>query len=46
MKFYFKNTRHGREHDTLIFARKESIIEFNFETEEFILKCNFDFPLT
>jgi hypothetical protein len=42
MKYYFKNKRDDQEHfDTLIFAKKACIIEFNWETDEVITRCNF-----
>ena len=46
MTFYFKNTEGGKEPDTLIFARKEKIIEFNFENLSITDKCSFEVQLT
>jgi hypothetical protein len=36
MKFFFKNKPHEfSKYHTILFAKKEEIFEFNFETEEF-----------
>jgi len=44
MQFYFKNVK-GREPTQIIFAKRDSIIKFNFETDEIVTITNFLTPL-
>ena len=44
MQFYFKNIK-GREPTQIIFAKRDSIIKFNFETDEIMTITNFLQPL-
>jgi len=46
MQFQFKLTKKDKEPTTLIFARQDRIMEFNFETEEIKEICIFEVPLT
>lgn len=46
MQFAFKNTKYEREPDTLVFAKKERIIEINIWTEQVQDLAKFDTPLT
>ena len=46
MQFYFKNTKYGRDPDTLIFARQHEITQLNFITNEIHDLALFDTPLT
>lgn len=44
MQFYFKNVK-GREPSEIIFAKRDSIIKFNFETDEIVILTEFLQPL-
>ena len=46
MQFTFKNTKYEREPDTLVFAKKDKIIELNIWTERVQVMAEFDTPLT
>ena len=47
MKFFFKNRKHEfQKYDTILFAKKEDIFEFNFETEEFKVIYSYENALT
>ena len=44
MQFFFKNVK-GREPEEIIFAKRDSIIKFNFITDEVDTICIFTQPL-
>jgi len=45
MQFYFKNTRFNQDPCSVIFAQRDCIIEFNFQTKETHKMCTFEVPL-
>ena len=45
MEFYFKQTKIDKEPNVLLFARQDSLLEYNFESEEAKLLCTFEVPL-
>ena len=44
MQFYFRNIK-GREPFEIIFAKQDSIISLNFETNEIKVICTYTTPL-
>ena len=45
MDFHFKHTKNNKDPNTMIFAKQDKIIEFNYETEEIKDICLFEVPL-
>ncbi len=45
MQFYFKKTRFNQDPCAVIFAQRDCIIEFNFQTKETHKMCTFEVPL-
>lgn len=46
MKYFFKNKPHEfSNYDTILFAKKEEIFEFNFETEQFKIIYRYEVSL-
>lgn len=46
MQFYFALTKNSRDPTSLIFAKKDRLIEFNFECEQIKTIYEFEVPLT
>ena len=46
MKFFFKNQKCGRDPTDIIFAKQDSIVVLNIDTEEVFVMCKFTTPLS
>lgn len=45
MQYYFKLTKYGRDPTSIIFAKQDRLIEFDFDIEEVYTIAQFDIPL-